>query len=220
MAANPALIPASRNPELHPVRIAAFPNLRALAWSDDVLYASRGYSLLRARIQNSTTNWETAGIYRPSSSRSLTSSVRLTSRLRRDGFHALAVLRSGHVIGAVPHAIVTLEPGKKEFRTSHHVLRGTRPLHFAVAPDDNVFWGEYFDNPQRDEVHIYASTDRGGHWDVAYTFAKGAIRHVHNIVYDEFENCFWVITRNKDSENRILTTSCDFRNVHGVLFEN
>jgi hypothetical protein len=217
MAANPALIPASRSPELHPIHIAAFPGLRALAWSDDVLYASRGYSLLKARIHGTATNWETIGIYRPGFGRHLTSSFRLSSRLLRDGFHALAVLRTGHVIGAAPHAIVTLKPGDKEFRLSHRVLRGTRPLHLAVAPGDHVFWGEYFDNPQRDEVHIYASTDGGGHWDVAHTFAKRAIRHVHNIVYDEFENCFWVLTGDEGSECRILRASCDFRNVDAVL---
>ena len=97
---------------------------------------------------------------RPAAWRTVTSSSRLTSRLFRDGFHALVALSSGHLVGAVPDAIVTLAPGDTEFRVSHKLLRGTRPLHLAVAPGDDIFWGEYFDNPQRDEVHIYASTDR------------------------------------------------------------
>jgi hypothetical protein len=100
------------------------------------------------------------------------------------------------------------------------VLRGTRPLHLVAAPSDHIFWGEYFDNPQRDEVHIYASSDRGAHWDVAYTFPKCTIRHVHNIVYDEWENCFWVLTGDQSSECRILRASCDFKNVDLVLSGN
>ena len=207
---------------LNPVRIAAFPRMRTLAWHNDVLYASRGYTMLRAMVKTpaSAIEWERIGQYRPAAWRTLTSSMRLASRLFRDGFHALVTLSSGHLVGAVPNAIVTLAPGDTEFRASHKMLRGTRPLHLTVTPSDHVFWGEYFDNPQRDDVHIYASTDRGAHWDVAYTFPKGTIRHVHNIVYDEWENCLWVLTGDHGSECRILRASCNFSTVDVVLSGN
>ena len=222
MAAHSLLvITAHQATGLNPVRIATFPRLRVLAWRHDVLYASRGYSLLSARMQtDSSPVWEDVGAYQPGPWRSITSSSRLASRLLRDGFHALAALSSGHLVGAVPRAIVTLQPGETDFRVSHKLLRGTRPLHFAVTPNDHIFWGEYFDNPQRDEVHVYASTDRGAHWDVAYTFLKGTIRHVHNVVYDEWENCFWVLTGDHGSECRILRASCDFKNVEVILSGN
>ena len=204
--------------ERKPFCIGAFPGIRALAWHNDVLYASRGYALLRARIQASPViQWEKVATYQPGFLRTLTSASTLTSRLLRDGFHALMVLPSGQLIGAVPHAIITLALGETEFRVSHRVLRGTRPLHFGATPGGHVFWGEYFDNSRRDEVHIYGSTDRGAHWDVAYTFAKGEIRHVHNVIYDEFENCFWLLTGDEGRECRILRASCDFKNVDVVL---
>jgi hypothetical protein len=201
-------------------RVATSPRLRALAWNGDALYASRGYRLLRARISGSQMEWRSVAKYRPDRWRSLSSSLRLTFRLFRDGFHALAVLSSGHLIAAVPGAIITLAPGESEFRLSHRVLRGTRPLHLAVTPTDQVFWGEYFDNPHRDKVHIYASTDRGASWAVAYTFPGGAIRHVHNIVYDQWQNCLWVLTGDAGSECRILRASCDLTTVNAVLCGN
>jgi len=185
-----------------------------------VLYASRGYTLLRARINSSSIEWEWVARYRPAWWRNVTSSSPLTFRLFRDGFHALAVLPSGHLIGAVPGAILTLAPHETEFHVSHKVLRGTRPLHITAAPNERLFWGEYFDNPQRDEVHIFASSDRGATWDVAYTFPRGAVRHVHNIVYDEWENCFWVLTGDDGPECRIVHASCDFRNVDVILSGN
>jgi len=205
---------------LNPVRFASFPRMRALAWSDDVLYASRGYALFRATMNTHAIEWDRVGQYQPAPWRSITSSSRLASRLFRDGFHALGVLSSGHLVAAVPHAIVTLRPGETEFYVSHRLLRGTRPLHFASTPNDHIFWGEYFDNPHRDEVHIYASTDRGARWEVAHTFPKGTIRHVHNIVYDKWENSLWVLTGDHDSECRILRASCDFRTVDVVLSGN
>jgi hypothetical protein len=130
------------------------------------------------------------------------------------------VLSSGEIVAAVPGKIITLSAGGSEFEVSHDVLRGTRPLHFAVTPDSRVYWGEYFDNPDRDEVHIYASCDRGASWNVAYTFPKYAVRHVHNIVYDRWEDCLWVLTGDNNSECRILRASCDFNSVHIVLSGN
>jgi hypothetical protein len=83
-----------------------------------------------------------------------------------------------------------------------------------------VFWGEYFDNTTRDEVHIYAGTNQGSRWEVAYTFPKGAIRHVHNIVYDPWGSCLWVLTGDYGRECRILRASCDFSRVDAVLEGN
>jgi hypothetical protein len=141
----------------------------------------------------------------------------LTSRLVRDGFHALAVLPSKAMVAAVPGAIITLRSNESQFRVTHKIIRGTRPLHITAIPGGNVFWGEYFDNPSRDEVHIYASTDGGVKWDVAYTFPKGAIRHVHNIAHDPWGSCLWLLTGDYGDECRIVRASYDFRQVDIVL---
>src|SRR3989442_11086105 len=213
VAQRASAIPPASALEWSLVRVAAFHGLRALAWRDDVLYAARGYNLLSATMSASGIEWQEVARYRPAWWRNLTAASRLSFRLFRDGFHALAVLSSGHLAAVVPGAIITVAPGEDEFRLSHNVSRGTRPLHLAVTPGDYIYWGEYFDNPRREEVHIYASTDRGATWNVAYTFPEGAVRHVHNIVYDEWENCLWVSTGDNGAECRILRASRDFRNV-------
>jgi hypothetical protein len=200
--------------------VATFPRMRVLAWEDDVLYASHAYTLLRGRMEGKTFAWKIAGYFRPAIWRNLTVTSRLTFRLFRDGFHALAVLRSGHMVGAVPGAIVSMAPGETEFRVSHTIARGTRPLHIASTPDGRLFWGEYFDNAARDEVHIYTSADCGFTWEVAYTFPAGSIRHVHNIVYDQWESCLWVLTGDNGDECRMLRASCDFRQVDTVMAGN
>jgi hypothetical protein len=203
-------------------RVARFPRLRALAWAGDDLYASRGYQLLRARISDpSAVAWQPVATFRPEFRRRLSVMNRLTARLFRDGFHALAILPSGALVAATPGAIITLRPGETEFRRTHTILRGTRPLHITAVPavgaSGAIYWGEYFDNPARDEVHIYASTDSGATWSVAYTFPKGAVRHVHNIVHDPWSNCLWVLTGDYDDECRILRATCDFSRVEPVL---
>lgn len=198
---------------------ARFPQMRALAWDGETLYASRGYEVLRARVLDFTRelDWQTVGRFRPSWYRTLTVSNRLAARLTRDGFHALAASPSGAIVAAVPGGIVSLKPNAQEFHRTFTITRGTRPLHITTVPGGGFFWGEYFDNASRDPVHVYGSTDGGASWDVAYTFPKGAIRHVHNIVHDPWQECLWVLTGDYGDECRVLRASCDFRSVDIAL---
>jgi hypothetical protein len=200
--------------------IDRLPGFRVLAWHGGALHASRGYEVVRGAANNGQMQWQTVGRYRPSAWRSLTSKNRTASRLLRDGFHALAVTPGGHVVAAVPGAIVTLLPGQSEFAVTHRITRGTRPLHLTATPDGRVFFGEYFSNDQRDEVHIYASQDEGQTWQPAYTFPKGAVRHVHNIVYDRWQHCLWIFTGDYGDECRILRASCDLKTIETVMAGN
>lgn len=211
-------------PSAHSVltHCARFPGFRALAWFGDWLYASRGYELLRARVQDLSPpiEWQNVARFQPAWRRNLSVRNRLSSRLFRDGFHALAVMPSGAVVGAVPGSIVTLDPQTAELRETRAITRGTRPLHIVAAPNGTIYWGEYFDNASRDEVHIYASQDDGKTWSVAHTFPKSSIRHVHNIVHDPWQNCLWILTGDYEDECRILRASFDMRHIDVVLKGN
>ena len=151
----------------------------------------------------------------------------------RDGFHALALpvsttrsasaprgdtlAEAGTIIGAVPGAIVTRSHGGPRFRVTHKIIRGTRPLHITAVPNGNIYWGEYFDNRDRAEVHIYASADKGETWQVAHTFSAGDIRHVHNIVYDRWSDCVWILTGDEGSECKVMRATSDLRSFDTIL---
>jgi hypothetical protein len=200
--------------------VAAFPKMRALAWDRDILYASRGYTLFSARATADRFIWQEVATYRPEWWRNMSSRSALGFRLLRDGFHALTITPDGNLIAAVPGAIATLRTGEKEFRVTHRVQRGTRPLHITAIPDGRAFWGEYFDNPERDEVHIYSSSDGGLTWCIAHTFPARSIRHVHNVVYDRWDDCLWVFTGDYGYECRMLRASPDFKFVDEVICGN
>src|SRR5207244_8020567 len=129
--------------------------------------------------------------YSPEWRRRISSKAALTSRLFRDGFHALSVLPSGNLVAAVPGAIVTLKAGEAEFKVTQKIGRGTRPLHIATTPKGEVFWGEYFDNDQRSEAHIFGSHDGGLTWDVAHTFSEVAVCQFLNIVNMMWTEHIW-----------------------------
>ncbi len=208
-------------------RIAAWRGIRVLAWEGDVLYGGRGYEIVRLQAGKSA-EWEAVARFRPAWWRNLTSRTALSYRLMRDGFHALAILGNSlggptsdrTMVGAVPGALVTRTPDSDEFHMTHHVQRGTRPLYITAVPSGRIYWGEYFDNRDRAEVHIYVSTDRGRTWQIAYTFPAGSIRHVHNIVYDRWGDCLWILTGDEGAECKVLRADRDLRSVDVVLTGN
>jgi hypothetical protein len=200
--------------------VARLPNFRALAWHGDRLYASRGYNLYSARMTAAEFQWQKVATYSQRWRRRISSRFDLSSRFFRDGFHALSVLPSGNLVAAVPGAIVTLPATETQFEVTHKIERGTRPLHIATTPNGNVFWGEYFDNKQRSEVHIFASGDGGLTWHVAHTFPARSIRHVHNIVYDQWKDCLWIFTGDYGSECKIIRASPDLSSLDEVIAGN
>ena len=201
-------------------RVAAWRGIRVLTWDRDVLYACRGYQIVRLNVGKNTSAWEPVAWCAPVWWRNLTSRTTLGYRLVRDGFHALAVLDDGTLVGAVPGAIVARTAGSDRFQLVHRVLRGTRPLHLTATPSGKIYWGEYFDNRERAEVHIYASEDRGATWQVPHTFPAGSIRHVHNIVHDPWGDCLWILTGDEGKECKVLRASCDLRAMDTVLEGN
>ena len=197
--------------------MAAYRGIRVLSWDANVLYSCRRYEIVRL-TQDRT--WEQVARFEPVWWRSITARANLSHRLVRDGFHALAVLGDGTMIGAVPGAIVTCKQGSENFEPTHTVLRGTRPLHITQVPSGEIYWGEYFDNRERAEVHIYASSDRGQTWLVGHTFPAGSIRHVHNILYDRWADCLWILTGDNGAECKVLRASCDLQSWETVLEGN
>jgi len=212
---------ATRTLSLH--KLASWRGIRVLAWDRENLYGSRGYELLRLDsrgLRDASARWEPVARFRPAWWRKFTSHNRLTYRLVRDGFHALAVLADGTFVAAVPGGVVTRAATAAEFEITHQVLRGMRPLHITAVPNGNIYWGEYFDNRERAEAHIYASSDRGRSWQVAYTFSAGAIRHIHNIIYDRYADCLWILTGDEGQECKILRADLNLSKVEIILSGN
>ena len=201
--------------DLRLIPVGRFPGKRVLTWNHGALYASERYSLWRWSPPGDC--WEFVARYPADWLRTVTSANRLCSRLRRDGFHAVSVLPDGGLVATLPKAIAICPPGEREFRVTWRVKRGTRPLTLAVLPSGPIYWGEYFSNARREEVHVYGSQDGGRTWDVVYTFPAGKIRHVHSITYDSYRDHLWMCTGDYGAECHILRASSDWRSVEPML---
>src|ERR1051326_8026566 len=122
MATQPA-ISEQRAHTLEVQPLGTYPGLRALAWDGDLLYASRGYTLLKTRPRTGTVGWTRVADAEADWWRKLTCKANLSARLVRDGFHALAIHRDGNLVAALPGSIATLTKGDDRFRLSHAIVR-------------------------------------------------------------------------------------------------
>jgi hypothetical protein len=141
---------------------------------------------------------------------------RLAARALRSGLKGLLPLPDGSVL-ALAHGRLLRAGHGHVFKEVLRLGRGSGPLGICVTPDGALYFGEYFFNEARDDVRILFSRDCGETWASVYTFPRGKIRHIHNIVYDPFRKGCWVTTGDDDSESMILFTADKFRTLEPVF---
>lgn len=102
------------------------------------------------------------------------------------------------------------------------------PLNYCVIEgiqsiegfDDQVCYGEYFDNSKRDSVSIWSRCKGAVKWQIAFTFDAGTIRHIHGIFVDKWRKCVYILTGDKDDESAIWIAKNNFKNVYRLISGN
>ncbi len=84
--------------------------------------------------------------------------------------------------------------------------------------ESGIYFGEYFNNPNKDQVGIYFKSTADLSWRRIYSFPKGAINHVHAIIPDPARERMWILTGDFDQAAGIWAADLDFRTVHPVAF--
>lgn len=108
-----------------------------------------------------------------------------------------------------------------------YALRGSRPkplftiqgdsvLHRGLCEDEQgwVYFGEYFMNPGRGPVRIWRVAADGNHWETAYEFPAGSIRHVHGVFRDPYDPAaLWAAVGDLGGECYLFRTRDRFQTV-------
>lgn len=73
------------------------------------------------------------------------------------------------------------------------------PLHIEDVNDiqgfkDEVIFGEYYKNNQKNEVKVHCYNYVDDSWKVLYTYKEGTINHIHGIFRDSYRNRLWILT--------------------------
>ncbi|MGI9547442.1 MAG: hypothetical protein ACR2MM_09415 [Flavobacteriaceae bacterium] len=138
----------------------------------------------------------------------------LARRVLRMEIGMLVELPNGNQVAVKRKAIITRIKGSEQFKITHKIDRGSRPLNLCLA-GEKVYWGEYFGNPLRDEVYVYGSED-GVNWEIVYAFPPKSIRHIHGLFWDKYRNGIWILTGDSNSESGLWFTKDYFQSVELV----
>lgn len=184
---------------------------RALyAQADGTFYMGQAYGVFSTNDDGAS--WSPVfRMPRPITGR-LTEVSRIACRLFRHEVRALVELPTGGWVAAARGGVfwadrdnTTARPslvdgGKEQART---------PMSLTLGPNGRVLWGEYWANRRCRQVRVYVSDDDGRSFEVAYTFKPGEIRHIHNLLYDDRNNVYWVLAGDHGDEPGIGRLSAD-----------
>lgn len=96
--------------------------------------------------------------------------------------------------------------------------RGVMPQGYTADANGNLFWGEYWRNPDRLNVQLLMSNDGGINWESSFEFSDGEIRHIHAVQYDPFFDALWIATGDLDQECHIMYSTDGGSNFHNIGF--
>ncbi len=138
----------------------------------------------------------------------------LIKRLLRGGVHNIIKI-DGRLIIFFDQRIIVVE--NNCIVSIYNIKTCKRPLNVCIHPISNhIYWGDYIASSERVPINIYCSTDSGASWKIIYTFPVNSIRHIHNIIYDEIRDIFFILTGDRDDESGIWMTR-DFNKIEPML---
>lgn len=94
------------------------------------------------------------------------------------------------------------------------------PLSFCIRKDMNgsiidLIYGEYIWNEKKGPVSIYRYSMN--EWKEIYSFPSKTVTHIHNIIYDKFQNRYIIMTGDDDSESALWEADEDFSVVKKII---
>jgi hypothetical protein len=96
------------------------------------------------------------------------------------------------------------------------VGRGIMSTGLLAINLNNLYFGEYFGNPERTKVRIYKYDNKVMKWDTAFEFQPGQIRHIHALQSDPFTSKLWICTGDEDSEAMIGWSDDSYKSINPI----
>jgi hypothetical protein len=125
------------------------------------------------------------------------------------------VLNSGTILVFYDHIYRSTDGGRTFASVFEFGDSIFTPFDQGVAVDEEgvVYFGEYDCTTRPNSVRIFKGTLDGTEWDVCYEFAPGEIFHIHSIKFDPYRNRLWILTGDRNRENKLLYTDDKFDTV-------
>jgi hypothetical protein len=144
------------------------------------------------------------------------STVRIAQRLLRFMFTNVLQLRDGTWFVTFDKSIGILSGSSIRVLRGLHVPSRVVRGCCALSRDGDVYFGEYWGNPDRGPMRVYRYSPGSDVIETAHTFGASEVRHVHGVFADPWSGDLWCTTGDKGGECRIMKTSDGFRTIDVV----
>lgn len=188
-----------------------FPGRAISIGSDNTIYLGQKYKLFGV---DAAGNLNLAAVAPCPAKRKLITTNRLLCRLLRHEIRGAAVLSDNSKVVATRQELyygrgddTVLTPARLP-RLSPEVKR---PMAITVDSQDRILWGEYWGNPELRSARLFVSHDKGHSYEPFLSFKPGEIKHVHNIVEDPHDDCYWVLVGDHAEQSGIGRLSKDLK---------
>lgn len=191
--------------------VGRFPGRVVLAEPDGTLFLGRNYDILRS--DDGARTWEPVTSMPRDWLRRIASPSRLLCRLIRQEVRALTRTRGGSLVAANRQGVFVSKPGEATMRPSRIDGAGELPvmppMRIAQGPNGEIIWGEYGSPKVLRPMRLFVSHDEGEHFELVRTLDD--ILHFHNVVWDEGQGHYWVLTGDFDPQPGIARLSADLQ---------
>ncbi len=144
------------------------------------------------------------------------SNFRLAQRVLRFMVTNVVPLANGDLFVTFDKSVGIIRDGK--YQELKGLERPCRVLRFGCATDKkgDIFFGEYLANTERGEMRIYRYSTGANSLEIAYTFPKNSIRHIHGLYYDSFTDSIFCLTGDDDKECCFWQSSDGFESINNA----
>lgn len=113
------------------------------------------------------------------------------------------------------HKVWLLDAKNKTIQVIQESREGfSDPINFC-RDGNSVYWGDYGNNPSRENVNIY-KIDEQRQISIVYSFPNNTIRHIHNIIFDKKSNRFWILTGDNEKKSGIYLADSNWENIRPI----
>lgn len=137
------------------------------------------------------------------------SKIRLLERLLRLEPRLAIAVSDDEFILSYQGKIYKINVNNKQFVIEHTYRIGMNNTLAFCCENGEILYGEYFGNSNGEEVSIY-KRQACGEWKSIYTFPRNTIKHIHNIIYDKYRKCYWILTGDNDDESALWMADTAF----------
>lgn len=150
----------------------------------------------------------------------------LSARAMRLVNFTSCLIDGNRILVAYRSVVYLVDLVAKNLRVLFRIDKGKRPLFFCYVKEETshikagIYYGDYCGNRDKNPINIYYVDRVTFEKKIIYTFEKGIVNHIHNIVYDKSRDCMWVFSGDFGDAAAIWRTNDGFKTVECVLKGN